>query len=438
MQPGSAWPAGPAPRLTRPRRTPVAKTAHRTQITHAVLRLRELILSGEFAPGERMSELPLVARLGVSRTPLRLALAELEHEGLLRVLPGGGYVVREFTEADVRDAVELRGVLEGTAARFAAERGGRRRATGARCARSTMRSASSCSAPNTTSFERYLELNERFHARLLRASRRSPLLQRSLDAVSSLPFAGPSAFVLAEAEHPASRDILIVAHRQHDDLIEAIEARQGARAEGIAREHARLAITNLDDRGRPRATVLERIPGAAAGWSDARSSPRPVTRRGRQGVWASMPSQQRGTRCAIDLLAAGTVGVLQRRAHRHRRERRADPLDRRLEVVEGCGLQLRGELGAEAAGADGLVGDDRAAGALQRRGDRLEIERHQRPRVEDVGLDRPPPASRSAAVSASPTIRESAMIVTSRPRAPRWARPRGSGASAAGAGSRRK
>ena len=70
-----------------------------------------------------MSELPLVARLGVSRTPLRLALVELEHEGLLRPLDGGGYVVREFTEADVRDAVELRGVLEGTAARFAAERG---------------------------------------------------------------------------------------------------------------------------------------------------------------------------------------------------------------------------------------------------------------------------------------------------------------------------
>ena len=61
---------------------------NRTQIMRALLRLRELILSGEFAPGTRMSELPLVERLGVSRTPLRLALAELEHEGLLRGLPG--------------------------------------------------------------------------------------------------------------------------------------------------------------------------------------------------------------------------------------------------------------------------------------------------------------------------------------------------------------
>src|SRR5881394_2200586 len=68
-----------------------------SQTTRALLRLRELLLSGEFEPGARMSELPLVERLGVSRTPLRLALNALEHEGLLRLLPGGGYVVREFT-----------------------------------------------------------------------------------------------------------------------------------------------------------------------------------------------------------------------------------------------------------------------------------------------------------------------------------------------------
>ena len=84
--------------------------ANRTQMMRALLALRELLLSGEFKPGDRMSELPLVERLGVSRTPLRLALVALEHEGLLRVLPTGGYVVREFTQADMRHAIELRGV----------------------------------------------------------------------------------------------------------------------------------------------------------------------------------------------------------------------------------------------------------------------------------------------------------------------------------------
>ena len=99
-----------------------------SQSTRALLRLRELILNGEFAPGTRMSELPLVERLGVSRTPLRLALATLEHEGLLELVPGGRLRgAASSAHADVNDAIELRGVLEGTAARMAAERGVSRR-----------------------------------------------------------------------------------------------------------------------------------------------------------------------------------------------------------------------------------------------------------------------------------------------------------------------
>src|SRR5438132_5858783 len=87
-----------------------------------LLRLREMLFKGEFQRGEKLSELPLVARLGVSRTPLRLALDRLAHEGLLEPFPSGGFVVRQFTVDDIWDAIELRGVLEGTGARLAAER----------------------------------------------------------------------------------------------------------------------------------------------------------------------------------------------------------------------------------------------------------------------------------------------------------------------------
>jgi GntR family transcriptional regulator of vanillate catabolism len=91
---------------------------------------------------------------------------------------------------------------------------------------------------------------------------RSPLLVRSLEGITSLPFAGPSALVFAQAELPASRDILVIAHRHHSGLIDAIERRQGARAESLAREHARLALANLeivvDNRD-----ALDRVPGAA-------------------------------------------------------------------------------------------------------------------------------------------------------------------------------
>jgi GntR family transcriptional regulator of vanillate catabolism len=237
----------------------VTKPANRTHIMRAQLRLRELILSGEFAPGERMSELPLVERLGVSRTPLRLALAELEHEGLLRSLTRGGYAVRKFTQDDIRDAIELRGVLEGTAARFAAERGPTRGDI-RRLQEITEATQELVHQADYESFERFVALNERFHARLL-AMARSQLLERSLENILLLPFASPSAFVLAHAELPESREILVVAHRQHLALIDAIGRREGARADALGREHARLSLVNLEIVLRHRG-VMARMPGA--------------------------------------------------------------------------------------------------------------------------------------------------------------------------------
>jgi GntR family transcriptional regulator, vanillate catabolism transcriptional regulator len=231
-----------------------------SQTTRALLSLRELLLSGEFPSGTRMSELPLVERLGVSRTPLRLALATLEHEGLLEMLSGGGYAVREFTRDDVHDAIELRGVLEGTAARFAAERG----ATPEQLTEMKELSAQmegTVHRDDEDSFWRYVELNARFHALLLEAAA-SPVLARELERIVSLPFASPSAFVRGQAELPESRAILVIAQDHHRALIEAIEGREAARAEALAREHARVAQRNLEIVLANR-DVLERIPGGS-------------------------------------------------------------------------------------------------------------------------------------------------------------------------------
>src|SRR5206468_9919119 len=92
------------------------------QTERLVLALRKRILNGEFSPGERLTELGLVSLLQASRTPVRLALERLANEGLLDPIPSGGFRIRSFSLADIRDAIEIRGVLEGTAARFAAER----------------------------------------------------------------------------------------------------------------------------------------------------------------------------------------------------------------------------------------------------------------------------------------------------------------------------
>src|ERR1700755_1634724 len=94
-----------------------------SQTVRAQRALRDLILSGSLRPGERISELQAVEITGVSRTPVRLALVRLEDEGLLHAIPSGGFMVKAFSERDILDSIELRGTLEGLAARFAAERG---------------------------------------------------------------------------------------------------------------------------------------------------------------------------------------------------------------------------------------------------------------------------------------------------------------------------
>jgi GntR family transcriptional regulator of vanillate catabolism len=215
-----------------------------SQTMKATLGLRELVLSGAFAPGERVPELRLVDELGVSRTPLRSALMTLEHEGLLETLPGGGFVVREFSRAEVDDAIELRGVLEGTAARLAAERLESPRELTAlkECSR---RMDEIVRDPSVEAFVSYVTHNQDFHALLLELAKSQPLT-RAVEKIVTLPFAAPSALVMVQAHLPESREIILVAQHQHVAIIDAIERREGARAESLAREHARLASRNLD------------------------------------------------------------------------------------------------------------------------------------------------------------------------------------------------
>jgi GntR family transcriptional regulator of vanillate catabolism len=226
----------------------------RTQTTKATLGLRELILEGAFAPGERVPEIELADRLGVSRTPLRLALTTLGHEGLLDALAGGGFVVRSFTREDVADAIELRGVLEGTAARFAAER------LESPDELTPLEHVAAKLEHALDDLVRYVELNDAYHEALVELAK-SATVARAIANVVVLPFASPGALLASHQRLPRSREILVVAQHQHRALIEAIRDGHGARAEEIAHEHARLARLNLDlvleDH-----SALEQIPGA--------------------------------------------------------------------------------------------------------------------------------------------------------------------------------
>ena len=84
--------------------------------------LRQAILRGELKPGERLMEIALANRLGVSRTPVREAIRMLELEGLVNMIPRKGAQVAQITEQDLNDVLEVRLGLEELAVRFACER----------------------------------------------------------------------------------------------------------------------------------------------------------------------------------------------------------------------------------------------------------------------------------------------------------------------------
>ena len=84
--------------------------------------LRQAIITGEFAPGERLMEISLANRLGVSRTPVREAIRKLELEGLVIMIPRKGAQVAKITEKNLRDVIEIRTVLEEFATVLACER----------------------------------------------------------------------------------------------------------------------------------------------------------------------------------------------------------------------------------------------------------------------------------------------------------------------------
>ena len=84
--------------------------------------LRQAILRGELKPGERLMEIQLANKLGVSRTPIREAIRKLELEGLVLMIPRKGAEVAEITEKNMLDVLEVRRALEELAVQLACEK----------------------------------------------------------------------------------------------------------------------------------------------------------------------------------------------------------------------------------------------------------------------------------------------------------------------------
>ena len=216
----------------------------RTNSLRAVIELRQRILSGKLPGGTRLYEVALAEELNISRTPVREAMSRLAEEGLLERVQGGGFVVRSFAYADVIDMIELRGVLEGTAARLAAERGPLPDRLAA--IQATLTTIDGCfSANGDVDFEGYARLNAVFHEQLAGLVG-STVIEAEIARVVRLPFASPSAFLPDGSRIENFRRTLTSAHIQHHAIVEAIIAREGARAEALAREHTRAARRDVD------------------------------------------------------------------------------------------------------------------------------------------------------------------------------------------------
>jgi GntR family transcriptional regulator of vanillate catabolism len=196
-----------------------------------------MILRGDLGPGERLGEVALAERLGVSRTPIRQALPALAREGLLAPAGARGYVVRAFSARDVLEALDVRGALEGLAARLVAERG---------VSPGLLGELRLCLADGDAIFargylleadeSRYGELNGRFHGLIVEAAG-SRAIADALARNDHVPFAAARAVAFDRLDKVSMFDILRYAHRQHHAIAQALEGGEGARAEALMREH---------------------------------------------------------------------------------------------------------------------------------------------------------------------------------------------------------
>jgi GntR family transcriptional regulator of vanillate catabolism len=227
--------------------------------------LRQMIITGELAAGERLAEIPTAEQLGVSRMPVRIAFRTLEQEGLLSKLPRRGYRVRQVTAEEIDGAVEVRGVLEGLAASQAARKGlSDAQRQGLMDSLEAGDALFSKGYVTEEDLEIYHEVNRRFHGFILEASA-NPAIAVALARDEHLPFASINALAIDRNHLELEYRRFNYAHIQHHAAFDAIVHGQSGRAEAIMREHANATLryaklfgSNPDEKQRIRVIGVDR------------------------------------------------------------------------------------------------------------------------------------------------------------------------------------
>jgi DNA-binding GntR family transcriptional regulator len=194
--------------------------------------LRGALLSGEYAPGERLVESQLCERWGASRFNVRAALADLVAEGLVEIQRNRGAIVRKVSLAEAIEIVEVRRVLEGLVAARAA-------------ARITPEQASELDelgllmrrAVEAEEFRRYSDLNERLHA-LIREIAQHRTADRIIETLRG-QIVRHQFMLSLQPGRPA------LSLPQHERIIAAIRVRDPGEAEAAMRDHVTSVLDAL-------------------------------------------------------------------------------------------------------------------------------------------------------------------------------------------------
>lgn len=193
----------------------------------AYRRLLDDIRDGLLLPGTRLRETDLADRLGISRTPVREAIRQLEADGLVVHLPRQGATIRSLDYAEVIELYEMRAVLEGTAARLAA-----RVASTVELAELTALNAALAADPAGPDAQ---QINRQFHRTLLDAARNRFLVKAMSALRKTMMILGPTTL-----SDPARATDAVA---EHAAVLAALQARDTGAAEAAMRTHVENALS---------------------------------------------------------------------------------------------------------------------------------------------------------------------------------------------------
>ncbi|MEH7384444.1 GntR family transcriptional regulator [Bacillus sp. JJ1521] len=201
------------------------------QVTNAI---REAIVTGEYEPGQKLSEAFLSEHFKVSRTPIREALKQLEREGLVEIIPRVGSCVTKPTDRDLTELFTVKEVMEGLAAGLLAESGDTKYIEMVKESVTSMEQA-----VKTNDHKLYVESNNIFHKAILDGANNSKLSYLLNLLLNQIPY---SRYVYLSIEVPNRLEKSL---QEHQEILEAILLGDRTKAEQVMRDHVRASGVQL-------------------------------------------------------------------------------------------------------------------------------------------------------------------------------------------------